>query len=164
MKLITPYKCDYCPNIKGESNHWWLQESSFENFVLVRWNDELAAKPQYVEHICSQACAAKALSKWLSMAARPVVEASEDTKDEWFTVCVNGHEYSLESEVPKTCLTCGESQALAINMKRGIRRGFLCLVRPGGNPAIMSAFLGEETLGKWESEQFQDALNGLRRR
>jgi hypothetical protein len=25
MKVPCPYKCDYCLNQKGETNHWWLR-------------------------------------------------------------------------------------------------------------------------------------------
>jgi hypothetical protein len=34
---------------------------------LVRWNQQLADVEGY-EHICSESCASKALSKWLSQA------------------------------------------------------------------------------------------------
>jgi len=65
MKLTAPYKCDYCPNTKGEANHWWLRNTSnVKAFFLVAWDMLLADREQY-EHICSEECATKALSKWM---------------------------------------------------------------------------------------------------
>jgi len=67
MKVQCPYRCDYCLNLKGETNHWWLRPQEAEQFLLVRWNQQLADVEGY-EHICSESCASKALSKWLSQA------------------------------------------------------------------------------------------------
>jgi hypothetical protein len=64
---IHSYRCDHCSNLKGESNHWWLRVPDREKFTLQRWDDAEANTPGY-EHICSESCAAKALSKWM---ARP---------------------------------------------------------------------------------------------
>jgi hypothetical protein len=71
MKLTAPYQCDYCAALKGEANHWWLcwiglDSNDHEVFSLQTW-DEKKASALY-EHICSEACAVKALSKWM---ARP---------------------------------------------------------------------------------------------
>jgi hypothetical protein len=71
MKLSAPYKCDYCPNVKGEANHWWLRNTTVSLFALARWHDHLAdqadADGKHVhEHICSEACAVKALAKWMA--------------------------------------------------------------------------------------------------
>jgi len=82
MKLTTPYKCDYCPNIKGESNHWWIRDTPHADsqFRLIPWSEDDAAKG-LVEHICSQACAVKALSKWLeSFGTRPNGSGEEQAK------------------------------------------------------------------------------------
>ena len=69
MKLATPYKCDYCGKLKGESNHWWLKlpqpDHPVPRFELFPWNEALN-DAEGVEHICSQECASKALSKWMS--------------------------------------------------------------------------------------------------
>lgn len=73
MKLTAPYKCDYCDRQKGENNHWWLGLSPDSigyplrerAFVLIAWNDAAAEEPN-VEHICSESCASKALSKWMA--------------------------------------------------------------------------------------------------
>jgi hypothetical protein len=65
MKVNSPYRCDYCLNLKGETNHWWLRQPNSEHFVLLRWDASLAAEEGY-EHICSESCAAKALSKWMT--------------------------------------------------------------------------------------------------
>ena len=74
MKVHCPYRCDYCLNLKGETNHWWLRAPSPEQFVLRPWDNTLADSDGY-EHICSGSCAAKALSKWMAQAgghfARP---------------------------------------------------------------------------------------------
>jgi hypothetical protein len=71
MKVRCPYKCDYCMNPKGETNHWWLHPQESEQFVLLKWDDTLADGDGY-EHICSESCAAKALSKWMSAKLRSV--------------------------------------------------------------------------------------------
>ena len=65
MKVNSPYRCDYCQNLKGETNHWWLRSTDQEHFVLQCWDGVLANMEGY-EHICSESCAAKALSKWLA--------------------------------------------------------------------------------------------------
>jgi hypothetical protein len=65
MKVRYPYKCDYCLNQKGETNHWWLRPHDTELFTLLAW-DEARAGDEGYEHICSESCAAKALSKWMT--------------------------------------------------------------------------------------------------
>ena len=65
MKVPSPYQCDYCLNQKGETNHWWLRPQESERFTLMVWNDALAAAEGF-EHICSESCAAKALSRWMT--------------------------------------------------------------------------------------------------
>jgi hypothetical protein len=71
MKLPQPYNCDYCGKLKGESNHWWLVDPDLyvtgihEAFVLLPWN-MLSFSGARTEHICSQECASKALSQWMS--------------------------------------------------------------------------------------------------
>jgi hypothetical protein len=67
MKVQCPYRCDYCLNLKGETNHWWLRPQDAEQFSLFRWDQQLADEEGY-EHICSESCASKALSKWLAQA------------------------------------------------------------------------------------------------
>jgi hypothetical protein len=65
MKVRCPYKCDYCQNQKGETNHWWLRPRDTEMFTLLAWDEALAGE-EGNEHICSESCAAKALSKWMA--------------------------------------------------------------------------------------------------
>jgi len=72
MKVQCPYRCDYCLNLKGETNHWWLRPQAAEQFRLVRWDQQLADMQGY-EHICSESCASKALSKWLTQASGNLV-------------------------------------------------------------------------------------------
>lgn len=77
MKIPQPYRCDYCPKVKGEANHWWLRSFSpldSDLFTLFSWDDASAAEDG-VEHICSEQCAVKALSKWLaSIPQRDIVK------------------------------------------------------------------------------------------
>lgn len=67
MKLPSPYKCDYCGKLKGETNHWFLLWVGIRNpqdaFWLLRWDDTKAAAEDH-EHICGLECAGKALAKW----------------------------------------------------------------------------------------------------
>jgi hypothetical protein len=72
MKVQCPYRCDYCLNLKGETNHWWLRPQDAEQFRLIRWDHAIADVEGY-EHICSESCAAKALSKWLADASGNLV-------------------------------------------------------------------------------------------
>jgi hypothetical protein len=65
MKVHQPYKCDYCPELKGNANHWFLRNIETSGFYLLRWNPELADDGEH-EHICSEQCAIKALNKWAS--------------------------------------------------------------------------------------------------
>jgi hypothetical protein len=65
MRVQYPYRCDYCLNLKGETNHWWLRPPDTEQFRLMPWDQSFADLEGY-EHICSESCASKALSKWLS--------------------------------------------------------------------------------------------------
>ena len=65
MKVPQPYKCDYCPKLKGDTNHWWLRDLDKQFFALFRWDDHGAAADR-MEHICGMECAAKALAKWMA--------------------------------------------------------------------------------------------------
>jgi hypothetical protein len=65
MKLTAPYKCDYCDKLKGEANHWWLLITNRLSFSMCRWDHGDPELPN-VEHICSEACAVKALAKWMA--------------------------------------------------------------------------------------------------
>jgi hypothetical protein len=78
MKLAAPYRCDYCERPKEASNHWWLHPIS-KFFVLEPWDSKLADEPT-MEHICSEQCAVKALSKW--MATTPQ-RSADPQADEW---------------------------------------------------------------------------------
>lgn len=76
MKIKAPWKCDYCPTVKGENNHWFMVNVANEAlvaFILVPWSESVAGaevddKPAY-EHICGSVCAGKALEKWLGQAS-----------------------------------------------------------------------------------------------
>jgi hypothetical protein len=65
MKLTAPYKCDYCDVLKGEANHWWLENVAQGMHRLIVWDKDLCDLDGY-EHICSEACAVKALAKWMA--------------------------------------------------------------------------------------------------
>jgi hypothetical protein len=80
MRVHSPYRCDYCSNMKGETNHWWLRAMDREHFTLQRWDATLADVPGY-EHICSESCAAKALSKWMTPAPVHVAAQAATTSD-----------------------------------------------------------------------------------
>jgi len=76
MKVQCPYRCDYCLNLKGETNHWWLRPPDAEQFRLTPWDQALADVEGY-EHICSESCASKALSKWLSKSSGSAILSSQ---------------------------------------------------------------------------------------
>ena len=75
MKVHCPYRCDYCNMDKGQTNHWWLRPQDAEQFTLLRWDDGLADREGF-EHICSESCASKALSKWMARAATHLVRVA----------------------------------------------------------------------------------------
>ena len=77
MKVRSPYRCDYCLNLKSENNHWWLRPKDSEEFRVTRWDSELAELDAY-EHICSESCASKALARWLGSASGNVVTKPTD--------------------------------------------------------------------------------------
>lgn len=67
MKVTAPYICDVCKAPKGATNHWWLlyMGPGYYGFTLGIWKSTEADLPG-VEHICSEACAAKSLSRWMA--------------------------------------------------------------------------------------------------
>src|ERR1700733_14151457 len=69
---VQPYRCDYCSKLKGESNRWWLGKPEGEHFTLAPWDATLGDGNGY-EHICSESCATKALSKWMAQSARQII-------------------------------------------------------------------------------------------
>ena len=69
---VQSYRCDYCSKLKGESNRWWLAQPDGEHFTLALWDATLADGDGY-EHICSESCATKALSKWMTEPSPRVV-------------------------------------------------------------------------------------------
>jgi hypothetical protein len=68
---VQSYRCDYCSKLKGESNRWWLGQPDGERFTLALW-DVTAGDENGLEHICSESCATKALSKWMTQSARQI--------------------------------------------------------------------------------------------
>lgn len=59
-------RCDQCDRVKGEANGWWLiDKNQIGMFVLRPWDKDLATTERYY-HICSENCAAKALSQFMS--------------------------------------------------------------------------------------------------
>ena len=75
MKLHQPYKCDYCGQLKGDANHWFLSVILNSTFLLRRWNEQFADSGDH-EHICSEQCAIKALNKWASANSLAAPESS----------------------------------------------------------------------------------------
>lgn len=69
---VQSYRCDYCSKLKGESNRWWLGQPDGEHFTLARWDATLGDGNGF-EHICSESCATKALSKWMTQSARQII-------------------------------------------------------------------------------------------
>jgi hypothetical protein len=77
---VHSYRCDYCSNQKGETNHWWLRSPVHEEFALQRW-DQALADMAGSEHICSESCAAKALSKWMTQPGAHVAPQTTTQSD-----------------------------------------------------------------------------------
>jgi hypothetical protein len=92
MKIST-YQCSYCPQHKQQSNHWFIfvpnvplsadigsDRVRFETDALFsKWND-VVADMLGVEHICSESCASKALTKWLGAASGNVVPQKHEAQ------------------------------------------------------------------------------------
>lgn len=81
MKIQFPYRCDICGSLKGPSNHWWLRGINTEFFLVIRWDDALANEKDLTgadcyEHLCSNSCVSKSLSKWMGEASGNVVRRS----------------------------------------------------------------------------------------
>jgi hypothetical protein len=83
VKLPAPYGCDWCPQRKGQTNHWWLLRRpsgpvGAPEFVLIPWDDMLAdeklhdGSPMF-QHICSESCASKALSQHMARVGDPKI-------------------------------------------------------------------------------------------
>lgn len=61
MSIQTTYKCDVCGKQRGEGNHWLsMMQSDTCSPRFYSWD------PQASEHVCSSACAHKALDEWLT--------------------------------------------------------------------------------------------------
>ena len=82
MKIAEPYLCDSCGIVKGGANHWWLRDVPHATsvFILRPWDDELAAKETY-QHLCSEACASKALSQWMANVQRAATPGPRKTEE-----------------------------------------------------------------------------------
>ena len=77
MKLTQPYKCDYCPNVKTASNHWFLSIGDGLQFRLIPW-DDIEADRGSVRHVCSESCAVKSLNKYFEgRSEQPAAPVSE---------------------------------------------------------------------------------------
>jgi hypothetical protein len=73
MKSET-YTCDECGKQKQESNHWWILSQVARAqlgpcFSLLPMNLIGRVESGISEHLCSESCAIKALSKWMSIHA-----------------------------------------------------------------------------------------------
>jgi hypothetical protein len=68
MKVET-YKCDQCGKQKQDSNHWFMLDIGIVGFHLFIWDNANADIAGY-KHLCSQGCASKILSTWMTKAAR----------------------------------------------------------------------------------------------
>ena len=82
MRVHSPYRCDYCLNLKGETNHWWLRQPDRQHFTLLRWDATLADMEGY-EHICSESCAANAL--WKAMNTLCSESCAANALSKWMT-------------------------------------------------------------------------------
>lgn len=87
MKSET-YTCDECGKQKQESNHWFKLCFTDGYFQFWTWDAARETNLEFEEidgeeqrHICSESCATKALSKWMSAqrAETPVQRETEET-------------------------------------------------------------------------------------
>lgn len=123
-RLPAPWKCDYCGALKGATNHWWMRNTFAVGFLLVVWDDKCAdleskdnkedgdrnLRPIY-EHICSESCANKALSQWMSRqndAGRPAV-AVEAPPVVCSAVIDPELHFFVGSPTDSYCQSCGRS-------------------------------------------------------
>lgn len=70
MLNASPFKCNYCGRLKEDTNHWFLLASGTEQFTLTAWTNTVGIDPTGpAENVCSEACAIKALAKWMGSLA-----------------------------------------------------------------------------------------------
>jgi hypothetical protein len=55
-----------CGQIKRETNFWYIVRIFSDQFILNTWNWELLASYDNAAPLCSEACASKMLSKFMS--------------------------------------------------------------------------------------------------
>ena len=71
MSFVARAACDVCQRVKGEANHWYGYSKTVllaGRLSLYPWNEQDA---QFDGSICSDDCAHKLLSRYLSGEASP---------------------------------------------------------------------------------------------
>ena len=71
MAELNTFRCDECPAIRKETNHWFKAIAAPGYVFLRKWDcgllteiRDLQMRPGAIElHLCSESCAAKAMSK-----------------------------------------------------------------------------------------------------
>jgi hypothetical protein len=66
MAELRTFTCDECGITKGKTNHWFMAKvwPRINSFSIERWNEGVTARRSArVLHLCSESCAAKAMSK-----------------------------------------------------------------------------------------------------
>ncbi len=68
MAIVNTVSCDECGAVRGEANHWFralvFTFSGGRKFIIQEWQVELTPPSGDTElHLCSEQCAAKAMSK-----------------------------------------------------------------------------------------------------
>ena len=68
MAELRTFKCDECPAIKKDVNGWFMYRRAPGEFHIFQWDiamESMAHIPTGIVpgHLCSESCAAKAMSK-----------------------------------------------------------------------------------------------------
>jgi len=75
MSIVNTYKCEECPKIRGEKNHWFLghfrppsKEIDFNGpnrgeILIIPWDNDRAMLEMF-KHYCSMTCLFLAIARW----------------------------------------------------------------------------------------------------
>ena len=63
MSVRETYYCDECGRAKAEANHWFRAKAEPGAFLIGSWDKQMPSTEKQEVHLCSEACAVKAMSR-----------------------------------------------------------------------------------------------------